>query len=256
MSFLSSIGLDFLADLLFPKQCFGCHKSGSYLCLDCLATVEIMESYYCLCPKPRRILSPGKCPFCKKHSLDGLCFAVAYKNSLVKKLIHRFKYPPYVKELKITLTDLIMTHLYLCNKDLTHFILAGQSNPYPTREGSDQILLSVPLDKQKLKNRGFNQARALAETLSNNWQIPLVSDCLIKTKTTKVQAELSALERRENLKNAFACLKPEAIYGKQIFLVDDVYTTGATMDECARILKSAGAKKVWGLAIAREELKS
>ncbi len=246
MSFLSSIRPGFLADLLFPKQCFGCRKSGSYLCPDCLATIEIMESYWCLCPKPQRMPSPGKCPFCKNHSLDGLYFAVAYKNSLVKKLIHRFKYPPYVKELKITLADLIISHFLITEK--SNFQITEKLSQLKTA-----VLVPVPLNKQKLKNRGFNQAQALAETLSNNWRMPLVSDCLAKIRTTETQAKLSALERQENLKNAFACLKPEAIQGKQVFLVDDVYTTGATMDECARVLKSAGAKRVWGLAVAREE---
>jgi len=80
----------------------------------------------------------------------------------------------------------------------------------------------------------------------------LILDNLVKIKKTEPQMKLSAKDRTENLKNAFLVKNPEGISGKKIFLIDDVYTTGSTMEECARILRDAGAKSVWGMVIARE----
>ena len=82
-------------------------------------------------------------------------------------------------------------------------------------------------------------------------KIPLISDCLLKVKETFPQVELSGKEREENIKDAFLCQNREKIQGKRILLVDDVYTTGSTMEEGARVLKIAGAKEVWGVAVAR-----
>ena len=108
-------------------------------------------------------------------------------------------------------------------------------------------------DKNKIKIRGYNQSEELAKELSKILQIPVVSDALIKIKPTKPQMELTKLEREKNLDGVFQIKNPEQISGKKIFLVDDVYTTGSTMEECAKALGDAGIKQVWGIAIAREE---
>lgn len=113
--------------------------------------------------------------------------------------------------------------------------------------------MSVPLEKKRLKSRGYNQAEVLAKELSQILEIPLIVDNLVKTRKTLPQAKLSAKERGENVKNAFSVKNPAEIIGKKIFLIDDVYTTGSTMEECATVLKNAGARQVWGVAIAREE---
>jgi ComF family protein len=111
--------------------------------------------------------------------------------------------------------------------------------------------MPVPLGKRRLKWRGFKQAEELAKELSSFLKIPLVSDCLIKIKETLPQVELSEKEREENIKGVFKIKNDEKILGKKILLVDDVYTTGSTMKECARILKRAGAKEIIGIVIAR-----
>ena len=107
------------------------------------------------------------------------------------------------------------------------------------------------MEKKKLKKRGFNQAEEIAKELSLFLKIPLFNNVLIKIKETLPQIELSDKEREENVSGAFFCQNKKEIGGKKILLVDDVYTTGATMEECARVLKEAQAKEVWGLAIAR-----
>jgi ComF family protein len=229
----------YLLDILFPKFCFRCQREGSYLCQDCLATLEIIDGNFCLCDKPQRIINAGKCPKCRGKILDGLYFATSYKNNLVKNLIFKFKYPPYVKELAETLSSLIITHFNLIQKDFAV---------------ENYILVPVPLAKKKLRSRGFNQSEELAKEISKNINIPLILNCLIKTKETQPQMELSKQEREGNIKGVFEITNAEKIKNKKILLVDDVYTTGATMEECAKILKKSGVQKVFGVVVAREEL--
>ncbi len=214
--------------------------------------MEISEHQYCLCNKnPFRLPSPphvsigkrnkaGKCKRCYSKKLFGLYFALSYQEkSLTKKLIHQFKYPPYIKELAKPLSSLMVEHFFLLNK-----------NPQQICQGG--VLIPVPLAKRKLKKRGFNQAEEIAKELSKVLKIPLISGNLIKTKETSPQINLSEKERKKNLKNAFFCKSPAVIKQKKIFLIDDVYTTGSTMEEATRVLKRAGAKEIWGIVVARE----
>jgi competence protein ComFC len=187
----------------------------------------------------------GKCPKCQDKRLSGIYFALPYNPStgktLTRKLIHQFKYSPYLKELSATLADIL----------IEHFIKSGKNTD---EIWENSVLIPIPLDKNKLKLRGYNQSEELAKELSKILKVPVMSDNLIKIKPTKSQMELSKQERENNLKNAFAIKNPEEISGKKVFLVDDVYTTGSTMSECAKVLRHSGkAKSVWGICIAREE---
>jgi len=235
---------DFLLDLLFPRFCLGCQKEGLYLCDDCRALLEISEFDYCLC-STKPIQMNGKCQRCQNKNLEGLFSALAYKEkALTKKLIYQFKYPPYLKDLAKTLASIIIEHIFISGKNTNEIWDNG-------------ILIPVPLDKKKIKIRGYNQSKELAKELSKILKIPVVPDVLVKIKTTASQMELNGQEREKNLQGAFSiknCSTPdvEQFSGKKVFLVDDVYTTGSTMEECAKILKLAGAKSVWGIVIARE----
>lgn len=235
---------NFLLELFFPSFCFGCGKEGNYLCLDCQSTLEISEYNYCLCnQKPLRLplfSLKGKCYRCKDKKISGLYCALPYKEkSLTRRLIHRFKYDPYTRNLKKVLAGIVIEHL-----------VAVKNNE--EKMWRDSILIPVPMEKKKLKFRGYNQAEELAKELSDIIKISVISGVLVKTKLTLSQMQLSKEKREENLIGAFAIKNPIAISGKKVFLVDDVYTTGSTMEECARILRKAGAKSVWGIAIARE----
>lgn len=237
---------NFALDLLFPKFCLSCQQEGSYLCQDCRALLEIMEFNYCLCEKDPTIIPPGqtnkengKCHRCKNKSLSGLYFAMSYKNKIAQNLIKSFKYPPYVKDLAETLSSIL----------IEHFI--------KTRNNTDQIwensiLIPVPLYKNKLKERGYNQSEELAKELAKILNIPVVLDVLTKIKQTNSQMELKKEEREKNLLGAFEIKNPAGVAGKKIFLVDDVYTTGSTMQECALALRASDAKSVFGIALARE----
>ncbi len=208
-------------DLLWPKKCVNCNKEGSYLCEDCLALIDISRQ-------------PPSMGF---KYIDGLYFAATYDEKLVQAIIHFCKYR-YIRELSETLASLIIAHF----KSLDNQPSFGNF-----------ILCAVPLHKSKLKQRGFNQAEEIAKHLSNFFKIPLLSDILLKTKKTLPQMALGKEKRLKNILNAFE-INPQTkikIENKKILLVDDVFTTGATMEECARILKQNQAQSVWGIAAAR-----
>ena len=232
-------------DILFPRSCFGCGREGSYLCQDCQSCLDISEDVFCLCSIPRRLvfssnMNSAKCGRCLSKKLNGLFFPLSYQNNLIKELIRQFKYDPFVKELAKPLAELIIAHLNLIDKEVW----------------KNKILIPVPLHKKRLKQRGFNQAEEIAKELAKKLNISLLVNCLKKVKITSPQAKLSEKEREKNIKGAFLTKNHNLIQGKRILLVDDVYTTGATMEEAAKVLKQAGAKEVWGVVVAREPLKN
>lgn len=230
---------NFLLDLLFPRFCISCGKEGEYVCQDCLCLIEILEYQYCpICQK--RTMEGKTCKNCqRKTKLNGLFIAVAYKNPLVKKLISQFKYKPYLKELCPILCSLIITHFSFSSNNAFNIL-------------KQEILVPVPLHRKRFKIRGFNQAEEIAKHLSAKLNLAFYNDVLIKIKSTPAQVGLSSEQREKNIKGTFICQKADKIKGGKILLVDDVYTTGATMEECAKILKQAGAREVWGIAVARE----
>lgn len=215
---------NFLLNLLFPKFCFNCQREGVYLCEDCKAILDINNHH--------QVFS-GK-------NLNDLYWAIDYKKPLIKKLIHNFKYEPFAKELSKPLSSLIINHFQLIEKPSPFF-----------GRGSEFFLIPVPLYEKRLRWRGFNQAQELAKQLSLFWNIPLLNN-LIKIKKTFLQSQLAKQERLGNVRNAFLVKNQEKIKNKKILLIDDVFTTGATMEECAWILKKAGAQQVIGLVIARD----
>ena len=111
-------------------------------------------------------------------------------------------------------------------------------------------VLPVPLYRDRLRQREFNQSALLAKYAAKNTRTSLIVDCLVKVKDTKPQVGLSSRERRRNIRNAFGVEKKELIKGKDILLVDDVITTGATVRECSRVLKEAGAANIYVMALA------
>jgi ComF family protein len=115
-----------------------------------------------------------------------------------------------------------------------------------------EVLVPVPLHRKRLKERGYNQASLLARELGRLVGLPVVEDCITRRQQAPPQARSSSVrERQQNVVNAFAVSKA-GLAGKQVLLVDDVATSGATLNACATVLKSAGAASVWGLAVARE----
>ena len=207
-------------ELFFPKSCLGCSQEGSWLCLDCKAVIDVSRFH-------QRF---------RNADLDDLYFAADYQSPLLKNLVRKFKYEPPVKELAQPLSSLICDHFQLLEA-LPVFL--------------NFVLIPIPLEKRKLRRRGFNQAKEIAKRLSRFLNLPLLDDVLIKKRATPSQVELTAEERRQNPLGVFGCQNEQKIREKNILLVDDIYTTGSTMKEVARLLKKSGAKKVIGIVIAR-----
>src|SRR3989344_8385151 len=238
----TSLIKNFFLELFFPSFCLGCQKEGAFLCDDCKSTLEISEYDYCLCNKnPQRLIGeagrsivPGKCGRCQDKKLAGLYFALPYQEKfLTRKLIRQFKYPPRVKSLAKSLAEIL----------IEHFVITGKNTD---QIWEHSLLIPVPMETKKQKDRGYNKAEELAKELSKTLRLSLVSDNLVKTKKTRPQIELSAKERAENVKDAFGVKKPAQVTDKKIFLVDDVYTTGSTMEACGPGLKKHGAPPTRG----------
>jgi competence protein ComFC len=215
---------NFILDLLYPQFCFNCGKEGSYLCQDCQSILEILNTH-----QKHQTHPPA-------GGLKDLYFALPYQSLLIKNLIQKFKYRPFVKELAQPLTSLIITHFQLLDKKPNF---------------SDFILIPVPLEKRKLKSRGFNQTEEIGKELSKFLKIPLLNNILAKIKETPPQVDLFDEERKENIKGVFTVRNGGLIKNRKILLVDDVYTTGSTLEECANVLKETGVKEIIGIVVAR-----
>lgn len=235
--FVSSLK-NFILDILFPRFCLNCSKEGNYLCPDCASLISISDRQYCpFCSEPKIVFGGRTCPRCRRtKKLSGLYYATSYADFLPRKIIKKFKYEPFAKELAEPLSSLIISYLINLNK-LADF--------------ADFFTIPIPSHRKKLKQRGFNPAEEIGKKITKVLKIPLLNEVLVKTKPTAAQADLQREERLENIKGVFHCQRPELIAGKKILLIDDVFTTGATMEECATELKKAGAKEVWGMAVAR-----
>ncbi|RJQ13817.1 ComF family protein [Candidatus Parcubacteria bacterium] len=225
---------NYLLDVLFPKQCLGCKKEGFFLCQDCIVKISSLSRLVCpVCLKglPTTDLSQAKCnTHFKKTKIKFLAYTTFYENPLVRKLVSSFKYR-YIQEISSILSKLMA-------ENLKQYKLEGF------------IIVPVPLYPKKLNERGFNQAELLAKDISSSLDLPM-ENVLQKIKSTPSQTELSSKERKLNPKDAFLCFAPERIRGKNIILVDDVFTTGATLEECAKTLKQYGVKIIGAVVFAR-----
>lgn len=226
-----------LLDLLFPKHCIGCKKSGEYLCPYCFATISFDPQMTCtVC---NRASLDGKThPVCRgKYTLDGAFAAVSYKGT-VRKLVYQLKYQPY-------LTDLLSDIGSLCYEALI------QQEIFVRLISAKPILVPIPLSTKKLRKRGYNQAELLAKELGRRFGLEVLP-ILKRVKETKPQYGLKREERMENMKGAFEINGKIKNEKRVVILVDDVLTTGSTMQEGARVLKKEGFTKVWGLALTKD----
>ena len=230
-----------LSEIFFPQKCIICQKDGEIFCDDCMHLSDISNQQYCpFCSLPQISKNGARCAKHKKY-LDGLYCPCDYKNKIINTAIKKFKYEPGLKELAMPLAKIIDMHLDYISKNKNDF--------------SEFILIPVPISKQKMKTREFNQSAELAKELAKIFKIP-VYNTLQRAKNTAPQAQLNRNDRLKNIENAFLIDKNkiDIVKNKDILLIDDIFTTGSTCEECAKILKTAGAKSVWAMTIARESL--
>ncbi|OGH12123.1 MAG: hypothetical protein A2857_01060 [Candidatus Levybacteria bacterium RIFCSPHIGHO2_01_FULL_36_15] len=232
--------INFITDVLFSKKCVNCKKLGSYICPECFSTISFSPNSICpVCNK--NSIDSSTHSFCKSAShLDGLTCGVIYKG-VVRRLIHEFKYKPYIADLKKIIAKLL--YEALVQDEIFSKIL--ELNP---------IVVPVPLYKIKERTRGYNHAALIAKIIAEKFSLQFLDDALIRVKDTKPQFDLNKDQRRKNIKDAFVVNRNLAlkITQKPILLIDDVITTCSTLNECARMLKKQGANLVWGVTFARE----
>ncbi|MEN8142737.1 MAG: ComF family protein [Thermodesulfobacteriota bacterium] len=230
-----------LLDLLFPPTCISC---GSH---------QIADSKIMLCQTCRGELEPISGPLC---SCCGIPFTAATNNDHLCGLCltnhFHFDRARAVLRYKPPLTEIISRFKYHGQRTgLKTFRALQQQSTHLTEPTHPELIIPVPLHRKRLQERGFNQALVLARTFYPDDRGIIDFLTLIRQRHTDPQTGLSGKARRRNLKNSFMVIDEEKVKGKRVILVDDVFTTGTTVSECARVLKKAGANKVDVLTLAR-----
>ncbi len=221
-----------ILDSIFPINCLGCNQEGEFICFNCFKKIPLNK-------KP-------PLNFNQKGALDNLITTSSYKHPLVKETVHQFKYN-FIEDLAEPLGLLMVKKL---NVILSPAVLRDEESR------RKYILVPIPLHKKRLRWRGFNQADPLAQIVSQELNIPMNNNLLIRTKYTLPQVKIqNAEQRKKNMKEVFSINpnfeKPSTIQNKNIILIDDISTTGATLEECAQTLKPLQPNKIWGLVIAQ-----
>ncbi|MCK5850117.1 MAG: ComF family protein [Kiritimatiellae bacterium] len=228
-------------DLLYPRFCVGCKSAvgagPGYLCWNCRARQSIISEPFCsVCGDPvdGYIERSYTCSWCR-NDLPAFDFArsAAMYRGPVKAALCAFKY----ERATCMSGDMIMLLSACVNVCLANI--------------SFDAVTFVPLHPQKERERTFNQSRILASGLAARLDVPLFSKALCRIRLTPTQTNLTMRQRKENVKNAFAVANEDWVIGRRFLLVDDVMTTGATVDECSRVLKEAGAVSVHVVTVAR-----
>jgi len=232
-------------DMFFPPRCHSCRcflaePTEIHLCNGCREQIIPIASPLCLIcgvPFATENGSDHTCGQCLTtiRPFSGARSAARFEGPL-QELIHRFKYGNKV-------------HL---SHPLGLLTVAALGNV--PRSFSADYLVPVPLHRRRLRERGFNQSQLIGRVLAKSWEIPIAVHNLRRTRWTPPQTGLSAAERERNIRGAFSVARPDRFTGKRLLLVDDVYTTGSTVTECAKTLCRSGAKEVYVVTVARSVL--
>ncbi len=200
--------------LIFPEDCICC---GSFFCPD---------ENYGICNKCFDKFVVFDEEICKKNFEDNNGFSMFLYTQEIKEIIHKFKYDDYG------------SYARLMGKKMGEFFVERNLV-------SVDYIIPVPIHRKRRAERGFNQSEIMAKEISKFSKIPILNRTLIRIKNTEPQFGLNKEKRIKNIENAFSVAKPEKIVGKDIILIDDIYTTGTTLKECKRVLENAGANNIY-----------
>lgn len=232
---LAAAAAETAANLLFPWSCVACSRAGALLCDACAQAVLPMPAGGC--PRCGEVLDrPGLCAVCAALPDDPLAFgrSAAIYDGPVRSAIHHLKY-----ERRPELAPLLARYL----------VAALQRPEWAPHLADLNAIAPVPLHAQRMAKRGYNQAELLAQALAATTGMPLRTNLLMRSRETRPQVGLNAAERRRNVDASFHA--SPAVAGQTLLLIDDVFTTGATLRDCARAAHDAGAARVLGLTVAR-----
>jgi len=258
---------EYFLDIIFPIRCFKCGKNWEdlparerWICSECLSKINFRKEQVCpLCEKESE---GGKVHFfCRdKTFLDGLWVAAHY-DKLVEKTVHDFKFK-FFRDIYFPLSEIIGKSVLEAEEFgdfqdmlLIDFAKEDEEGIYTDEERNQKeetVMIPVPLHKRRYNWRGFNQSALLARGIADKFGVMVREDILVRVKNTKPQSKtVNGEERKKNIGDAFCCTRSEEVKNKNIIVVDDICTTSATLNECAKELKKAGARSVWGVVVAR-----
>lgn len=229
--------------VMFPTACAECQEPlwddpVPFFCRPCWGMLKPIPGP--VCPRCGR---PFASSIALQHSPTHQCGACRTRPLALTQAWSLFPYQPPLKE-AITLFK------YRGKLTLGKPLARAMIEALPALPALD-VIIPVPLHPQRLREREYNQSLLLANRLSRQTGIPLLLACLLRIRPTVPQTSLSKKERLTNLRGAFSVPRPAHIQGKRILLVDDVFTTGTTLNECAKTLRRAGSSHVYGLTLAR-----
>jgi len=235
--------LQSLTDIIYPKACLACKskisaaEDGELICRKCYSEVKRNLPPFCSsCGRhlEKSNLNKNTCPACIKKRLNfDRAFSPCVYDGVIKTLVHEFKYrgkDSLGKPLSKIMTDFIKEY----SLPLSYL----------------DFIVPMPLHKTRLREREFNQAEVLSMHIAKEFKKESVSNVLLRHRQTKTQTELKNNERFLNVANSFSVVESVSLKGKNLLLVDDVLTTGATSSEAALTLKKAGALTVFVLTLA------
>lgn len=236
MSVIETIGLRWrglrgqFLDVLFPPRCIGCSRVGEWLCVDCLNQIPLVEPPFCTrCGGA--VAVDGLCARCRVSPLQIECIRSAvYFEGVLREAVHWLKYRGRTA-LAGPLGDLMAAYWV--------------QHPMPI-----DAVVPVPLHAARLRERGYNQAALLAREMARRVGLVVDERALVRQRATASQTELNASQRKENVRDAFRCFG-NSLAGKRVLVVDDVCTTGATLEACAVALYEGGVCGVQALTLAR-----
>jgi ComF family protein len=239
---------DGLADWLFPPRCRACGTwiqgaDAAYFCSICRAGIQLVRHPLCsICGRPFPDASGDdhpcaacitRAPYFNRARAWACYPREELEGPPLRKVVQRFKYGR-----KISLGKPLGRLMALACEDFL-------------RECRADLIVPVPLHPKRLRWRGFNQSVLLGRHVSRVYAIPMDPFVLVRCRETAPQTELTEQERRRNVRGAFAVSAERAPLDRRILLVDDVYTSGATVNECSRVLRRGGAAAVYVLTLAR-----
>jgi ComF family protein len=229
--------LEIILDILFPKRCPGCLclvKDDSNFCNSCLNQIKIYNSLFCV-KCGGRLYDFKKICHPKQKFILG---AATNYNKITENAIHLLKFK-YASRAAWPLANLLINYF-------------NQILNYSYLNISNFIVIPIPLSKKRLRWRGFNQSKLIAQIFADYFNLKLETDILLRVKHSKPQSEINDVNQRKlNVNGCFQIQNENKIKNKNILLIDDIITTGSTMNEAVSILKLAGAQKIIGLAICK-----